>query len=115
MPKTLRRRGCLSLQIGIVVGYPEKVEESTLTYNSAILIGKSGELLINYRKSHCWSSYERRFFTPGDELSPVVPFEGIKVALLICYDVEFPELCRALALQGCNLFLVPTGSSLLPS
>jgi predicted amidohydrolase len=34
----------------------------------------------------------------------------MNVALLICYDVEFPEVCRALALRGCNLFLVPTGS-----
>jgi predicted amidohydrolase len=34
--------------------------------------------------------------------------EGLKVGLLICYDIEFPEASRMLALAGAELIAVPT-------
>lgn len=38
----------------------------------------------------------------------VAELEGIKIGILICYDVEFPEAVRALALAGAELIAVPT-------
>jgi 5-aminopentanamidase len=44
---------------------------------------------------------------PGDDLV-VVELEGLKVGILICYDVEFPEAVQTLALAGAELIAVPT-------
>jgi len=95
---------------GIVYGYPEIPQErsDSRLFNSAIFIGRNGETLINYHKTHCWSDYEKKYFQNGESLSPIVDFEGWKVAMLICFDVEFPETSRSLALDGAELLLVPT-------
>jgi predicted amidohydrolase len=77
-------------------------------YNSVQLVGADGEPLANYRKSHLFGDFERAYFTPGDD--PVVQAElhGIRIGLMICYDVEFPENVRAHALSGTDLLVVPT-------
>jgi predicted amidohydrolase len=77
-------------------------------YNSAQLIGPDGGRLANYRKTHLFGCFERDFFTPGDR--PLVQAElgGVRIGVLICYDVEFPENVRAHALAGTDLLLVPT-------
>ena len=48
-------------------------------------------------------------FTPGSEF-PVVDWNGIKVGLLICFDIEFPEAARILALKGAQLIAIPTAT-----
>jgi hypothetical protein len=35
----------------------------------------TGNELINYRKAHLWSDYERKYYTPGQKLGPVVTFD----------------------------------------
>lgn len=77
-------------------------------FNSAQLIGPDGERLANYRKTHLFGCFEQQWFTPGEE--PVVQVElgGIRIGMLICYDVEFPENVRAHALAGTDLLVVPT-------
>ncbi|ATL26255.1 carbon-nitrogen hydrolase family protein [Streptomyces formicae] len=92
--------------IGVVYGYPERAGEAV--FNSAQLIGPDGASLANYRKTHLFGCFERDSFTPGD--NPVVQAElgGVRVGLMICYDVEFPENVRAHALAGTDLLVVPT-------
>ena len=54
-----------------------------------------------YRKSHLYGPYERGLFVPEQRRSPhVIDHRGTKLGLLICYDVEFPENVRRLALAG---------------
>lgn len=92
--------------LAIAYGYPERV--SGAVYNSAQLISAEGVRLANYRKTHLFGCFERDHFTPGDQ--PVVQAElnGLRVGIMICYDVEFPENVRAHALAGTDLLLVPT-------
>lgn len=92
--------------VGVVYGYPERAGESV--FNSAQLIGPDGIRLANYRKTHLFGGFERGAFTPGEQ--PVVQAElgGVRVGLMICYDVEFPENVRAHALAGTDLLVVPT-------
>jgi predicted amidohydrolase len=62
-------------------------------------------LVARYRKIHLWS-IERDLYRPGDE--PVVaptPWGGLGV--LVCYDLWFPELARALVLAGAVMLAVP--------
>jgi len=102
-------------KIWILYGYSEKVQNGATVeyYNSAALVSPSGELAANYRKIHLYSDYERKYFTPGTEFAPIIDVEGMKVGMLICWDFEFPENVRILALQGANFVVVPTANQSL--
>lgn len=80
--------------------------EAGVLYNSAALVGKAGIQGV-YRKTHLWDR-EKLIFTPGDALPLVYPTAHGAVGILICYDLEFPELTRSLALDGADLIAVPT-------
>lgn len=92
--------------IALAYGYPERSGDTV--FNSAQLISATGDRLANYRKTHLFGCFERDHFTPGEQ--PVVQAElnGVRVGLMICYDVEFPENVRAHALAGTDLLVVPT-------
>jgi predicted amidohydrolase len=98
-------------QVGIVYGYCERDPLNGRLYNSAQFVDKNGRSIANYRKTHLYSDYEKKYFAPGDSLGKPVDFMGLRVALLICFDIEFPEPIRALALQGVDLVLVPTANT----
>jgi len=91
--------------VALLYGYPER--DGDTVYNSALLVGRDGAPLANYRKTHLYGSEEKRLFAPGDSLM-LAELDGLKIGLLICYDVEFPEAVRALALAGAELIAVPT-------
>jgi predicted amidohydrolase len=93
-------------RIGVVYGYPERSGDTV--FNSAQLIGPSGERLADYRKTHLYGCYEKDRFTPGERQVVQAELGGLTVGLLICYDVEFPENVRAHALAGTDLLVVPT-------
>ncbi|NBM20413.1 carbon-nitrogen hydrolase family protein [Streptomyces sp. GC420] len=90
--------------IAVLYGYPERAGERV--FNSARLVGRGTS--AGYRKTHLYGCFERESFTPGD--NPVVQAEldGLRIGIMICYDVEFPENVRAHALAGTDLLLVPT-------
>ncbi|EST24361.1 hypothetical protein N566_25050, partial [Streptomycetaceae bacterium MP113-05] len=92
--------------LAVAYGYPERVGDAV--HNSVQLVGPTGERLANYRKTHLYGGYETAHFTPGDELVVQAELDGLRLGLLICYDVEFPETVRAHALAGTDLLLVPT-------
>jgi predicted amidohydrolase len=92
-------------RISVLYGYPERAKGRI--YNSAQLIDRSGRSVANYRKTHLYGAWERRVFTPGDALV-TAEIDGLRLGILICYDVEFPETVRALALAGVDLIAVPT-------
>ena len=91
--------------IAIVAGFVE--QEGTHTYNSALFTDGIGTNAV-YRKSHLYGDYERNSFRPGVPLSVMVDLGGIRLGMLICYDVEFPENVRRLALAGADVVVVPT-------
>ncbi|MDX3228685.1 carbon-nitrogen hydrolase family protein [Streptomyces sp. ME19-01-6] len=98
--------------LAVLYGYPERAggtgDADGAIFNSARLVGPDGAELANYRKTHLFGDFERAWFTPGD--TPVVQAElgGVRLGIMICYDVEFPENVRAHALAGTDLLLVPT-------
>jgi predicted amidohydrolase len=92
--------------IALVFGYPELVGDAVA--NAAILIGPDGGILLNYRKSHLFGNLDRAMFkSVGDEFG-LAELGGFKIGLLICYDIEFPEPARRLALAGADILLIPT-------
>ncbi|MCX3059210.1 carbon-nitrogen hydrolase family protein [Streptomyces beihaiensis] len=98
--------------LAIAYGYPERGgadgNDGGTVFNSAQLISADGTRLANYRKTHLFGCFERDHFTPGQEAVVQADLGGLRVGLMICYDVEFPENVRAHALAGTDLLLVPT-------
>lgn len=99
------------LQIALLYGYPERGEDGRI-FNSAQLLGREGQVLLNYRKTHLFGELDRSMFSPGADHFPVAEFEGWQLGVLICYDLEFPENTRRLALAGAQAILVPTANML---
>ncbi|MEE5153843.1 carbon-nitrogen hydrolase family protein [Pseudomonas alliivorans] len=95
--------------IAILYGYPERSVEQQI-YNAVQLIDSRGERSSNYRKTHLFSELDKSMFSAGEDLCPVVELNGWRLGMLICYDVEFPENTRRLALAGAELILVPTAN-----
>ncbi|WP_112310508.1 carbon-nitrogen hydrolase family protein [Pseudogemmobacter bohemicus] len=97
------RQGC-----GLCFGWAER--DGDRVYNAATTIGPDGAVLAHYRKIQLFGPMERSSFLPGDTLCPVFSLEGRRLAMLICYDVEFPQHAGALARAGVGLILVPTAN-----
>jgi predicted amidohydrolase len=95
--------------IAILYGYPELSHDDQV-YNAVQLIDAQGARRCNYRKTHLYGELDNAMFSAGDEHFPVVEFGGWQLGFLICYDVEFPENTRRLALAGADLILVPTAN-----
>ncbi|WP_249679452.1 carbon-nitrogen hydrolase family protein [Pseudomonas abieticivorans] len=95
--------------LAIIYGYPERGPEGGL-YNAAQIIDARGQRLANYRKTHLFGELDHAMFSPGQAASPVVELGGWRIGLLICYDLEFPESARQLALAGADLIVVPTAN-----
>jgi len=96
----------------IVGGFCERDPADGGVYNSAALIDAAGVRAV-YRKLHLWDA-ETLIFERGLKAPPVVDTRVGRVAVAICYDLEFPELTRSVALAGAQLLTVPTNWPLVP-
>ena len=91
--------------VAVVIGIAEN--DGGQFYNATLLITPEG-IALKYRKTHLWP-LERGVFNPGDRY-PTCMWNGLRVGLLICYDIEFPETARALAQLGAELLIVTNGN-----
>jgi len=93
----------------IIYGYPE-IHEGRV-FNSAQLVNQKGQSIANHRKTLLPpTADESKIFTPGVNRT-LISIKGIKAAIVICYELEFPEIIRDLALQDVKLIIAPTGQS----
>lgn len=95
-------------QLAIVCGWP--CATAGRPHNAAAFIAADGTRLNTCAKTHLFGDADRAQFTAGPELPGVFVYRGWRLGLLICYDVEFPEPVRHLALQGADAVLVPTAN-----
>ncbi|HXK60982.1 MAG TPA: carbon-nitrogen hydrolase family protein, partial [Acidobacteriota bacterium] len=75
-------------------------------YNTAVLIGRQGEIVGKYRKVHLALAEGEGGVTPGLEY-PVFETDVGKLGILICWDYWFPEPARLLRLKGAEILLLP--------
>ncbi|QFT92752.1 (R)-stereoselective amidase [Roseovarius sp. THAF9] len=93
-------------ETAVCYGYPEAADG--VVYNAARLVGADGAALANHRKRlPSPGSFEEETFANGDNLT-LVDHGGMRIAIIICYEVELPESLRKAALHGAELALVPT-------
>lgn len=98
--------------LAIAWGYPERAADGAI-YNAAQLTSAEGAPLLHYRKTHLYGALDRTQFSPGvadAANSALATLQGWNIGILICYDVEFPENTRRLALAGADCVLVPTAN-----
>lgn len=90
----------------VVVGGFCELGDDGFLYNSAAVVDGGGVIAV-YRKLHLWND-EASWFTPGSASAPVVETRFGRIGVGVCYDIEFPELTRGLALDGAELIALPT-------
>ncbi len=93
--------------VAIISGFAER--DGDFIYNSAYFTDGNGKCAV-YRKSHLYGDYERAWFKPEKPGLVMVELGGLRLAMLICYDVEFPENVRRVALAGADIVIVPTAT-----
>lgn len=102
-------------RVFLVAGLCER--EGDRLFNSSVLVGPEG-LIGHYRKAHLFLN-EKSLFSPGDlafpvfdldlgRLSPERSGEACRVGMLICFDWQFPEVWRILALRGAQVACHPS-------
>ncbi len=91
-----------SCKLFLSVGISEK--ERSVVFNTQVLFGPDG-YLGKQRKLHC-SRDEVLYYKGGREM-PVFDIGKCKVGMIICYDNQFPEIARILALRGADVLLMP--------
>lgn len=99
------------LDVHIAYGFPEKLRDAPGVSDSVNLVGPGGEpeILFTYRKRQLVrTNGEDLIFVPGADL-PTVEAGGVRVAIVVCWDLGFPEIVREAALAGAELILAPAG------
>lgn len=99
-----------AFELTIVGGFPEAACNEV--YNSAAVVDPTG-LRGVYRKAHLWD-FENAVFDRGQDLPLLVDTAHGRIGVMICYDIEFPEWVRAVALDGADLLCAPVNWPLLP-
>ncbi|MFC4944333.1 nitrilase-related carbon-nitrogen hydrolase [Pseudonocardia sp. GCM10023141] len=96
----------LSAELGcVIVGGFAELGDDGCVYNSAVLV-EAGAVVACYRKVHLWGS-EPELFSPGTEPPAAVATAAGRIAVLICYDLEFPEWVRLAAQAGAEIVAAP--------
>lgn len=100
----LRRLADVAAELGVTLVFGGIEALDGRLYNTAFIMGPEGPV-GRYHKTHI--AWERIAHTPGDSL-PVSRAPWGVYGILICFDRQFPEAARALALQGAQLLIVPS-------
>jgi predicted amidohydrolase len=93
--------------VALVAGVFEPAPDGRV-YNTAVAIDGDGALVASYRKLHLFDAFAQResdLVAPGSSVV-VASLAGVPVGVQICYDIRFPELTRALAVDGASLVTV---------
>ncbi len=88
----------LAAETGVWVILGTNLKQQNSVKNSLLLINNHGEIAGRYDKRFCTPS-DINFYEPGEDFC-IFDFCGVKCALLICYDLRFPEIYRELEKQG---------------
>lgn len=99
--------------ITLVAGsMPERCRDAL--YNTSFVFDENGQEIACHRKIHLFDAYidggqhfrESATLSPGSSRT-LFTVDGIAMGLCICFDIRFPELFRAMALDGAQAVIVP--------
>lgn len=94
-----------NLNVNIVAGSIANIKNGRV-YNTSFIFNRNGEIAGEYDKTHLFTPMdEHEFFEYGEKIT-TFSLDGHKCAVIICYDIRFPELVRSLALEGIEMLFV---------
>lgn len=97
------------LKVHVVLPTYERGPGKGVIYNSAVLIDSKGEIVGVYRKNHLFPVERKKAggaCVPGDKIEPFKTSLGT-IGIMICYDGDFPEISRILAIKGAEIIVRP--------
>jgi predicted amidohydrolase len=93
----------------LVAGMFERSGDSERVFNTLVTVSSDG-LQAAYRKTHLYDSFgyrESDRLVAGEAAAVVVPVGELRLGLMTCYDLRFPEMARALVDAGADTLVVP--------
>lgn len=97
--------------VGVVEAVPGVAEASERDFNTVLVFGADGSRRGQYRKIHLYDAFgfrESDVYRPGPMEAPAtVTVGGVRVAVLTCYDLRFPEAFRWVVDAGAELVVLP--------
>lgn len=106
LTRVARARGAV-----VVAGMFERSPDPARPYNTIVALSPDGSLLASYRKVHLYDSFgyrESDRVLAGEPQPATFDVDDIRLGLLTCYDIRFPEHSRALVDDGADVLVVPT-------
>lgn len=91
---------------GIWVIVPMAFRVLDKIFNSAVVIDNKGKVINVYHKNNLWDK-EQKYFEYGNHDYRIYETDFGKFSVIICYDVDFPETSRTLAMKGAEIIFVP--------
>jgi len=91
-------------RLGIFISAGISEKERDIVFNTQVLVGPSG-FVGRQRKLH--TSRDESFYYKGGRDIEVFDIGKCKIASVICYDNQFPEISRIAALKGADVILMP--------
>ena len=86
------------LGLWVALGSTHPLTEPNKPHNCLYLISPQGKIADRYDKRFCTEN-DLAYYTPGNHFV-IFDLNGVKCAPLICFDLRFPEIYRALYKQG---------------
>lgn len=98
--------------VPVLAGMFERAEGGERAYNTLVVVDANGDLASTYRKVHLYDAFSFREsdqLVAGDDEPPVLDdlLPDLRVGLLTCYDLRFPEIARSLVDRGAQVLLAP--------
>ena len=96
--------------VALVAGMFEVSGDQERPFNTLVVVGSDGQLRATYRKAHLYDSFgyrESDRLSRADPIPTVVPIGELRVGLMTCYDLRFPEFARALIDREADVLVVP--------
>ncbi len=97
---------CAEHRTALLVGFVETSAEGA--YDAILAIDRDGRILPAIRKTHLFGD-EGDVFRRGDTLDPI-DLCGVRIGVLNCFEVEFPEVARTLVLKGAELLIAASAN-----
>jgi N-carbamoylputrescine amidase len=101
---SVRKLEEIAARLGLVICAGLSEKERDIVFNTQMLVGPDG-YIGKQRKLHL--SRDEVFYYKGGREIPVFDIGPCKVGIVICYDNQFPEVARVLALRGADVLLMP--------
>jgi omega-amidase len=92
--------------VNLVLGSVAEVRDEGV-YNTSYVFNREGTVTCSYSKVHLFRLMEEeKYLAPGVQNGRFA-LDGVSAAVMICYDIRFPEFTRKLALGGTKILFVP--------